>query len=90
MIDPNEKEDLKPENLNDPYRAIASYTDIQTARKMYKLLNGQQVIFTKKWYSKDYVKKYVKENFQTYSIKELSQKFNYTDRTIRQMLNDKL
>lgn len=95
----NEKEDLKPENLNNPYREIADYADIATARKMYELLNGQQVIFTKRWYSKDYVKKYVREyakqnlegNLKGKNIiKELSNKFDYTDRAIRQMLNEKI
>jgi Mor family transcriptional regulator len=79
---------LDAENLAGIYREIASAVDVKTAIEIHKLFNGQQIAFPKRLFSKAFVHKYVKENYNGSNIRQLSQKMNYSDRRIRQILNE--
>ena len=51
---------MKAEDLRGIYKEIALETDVETAIKIHKLLNNQQIDFPKKLYSTEYVKSRIK------------------------------
>lgn len=70
------------------YREIAVALGNDTAVEIHKLFKGQQIIFPQRLYSKEFIYEYIKENYNGHNIRELSQMFGYSDRRIRQILND--
>lgn len=70
------------------YKEIARTTNINMAIEMYHLFKGQQIIFPQRLYSRDFISTYVKENYNGCNIRELSKMFDYSDRRIRQILNE--
>lgn len=72
----------------DIYKEIAQVINIETAIKMHEKFKGQQIIFPKKLYTKEYLYSYVKDNYNGHNVRELSQKFEYSDRRIRQILRE--
>ena len=68
------------------YREIAQAISADVAIEMYNLFRGQQVIFPQRLYSQEFVVAYVKEHYDGHNIRELSHMFNYSDRRIRQII----
>ena len=79
---------VRAEDLSDIYIEIADKTDVKTAITIYEMFRGQQVQFPQKLYSKKFMYRYIKENYNGNNVRELAQKFGYSDRRIRQMLKD--
>ena len=80
--------DLEGDKFAGVYKEIALTLGTDTAIEMHKLFKGQQIIFPKRLYSKEFVYEYVKENYNGNNIRELSQMLDYSDRRIRQILNN--
>lgn len=55
--------------------------------EVYKNYKGQQVTFPMRLYSKEYIIKYLKENYNGNNIKQLSRELGYTERWIKQIIN---
>lgn len=70
------------------YKEIARLINAETAIAMHKHFKGQQVIFPKKLYNKEFIYASVRKNYNGHNIRELSQMFDYSDRRIRQILNE--
>ena len=79
---------MEAEDLAGVYKEIANNADIDTAILIHNLFKGQQIIFPQRLYSRDFICTYVKNNYNGHNIREMSQKFGYSDRRIRQMLNE--
>ena len=62
---------------------ILQFEDILMIHQAYK---GLQVTFPKRLYSKDYVKEKVKYEYNGENLKELSRRYGYSERWIRQMI----
>lgn len=77
---------MNSKDFNKIYEEMASLIGIEDTIKIYEYFRGQQIIFPQRLYSKEYVIKYVRENYDGTNIKELSRKFDYSDRRIRQFL----
>ena len=85
----NIKTNTKMENLTEVYKEIAEKTDIDTAHKIYCAFAGVQVCFPKKFYTLEYVKSQIRTQYAAgVSIKELTRRYNYSERWIRKILND--
>lgn len=80
---------MEAKDLAGIYREIADNTDVETAIEIYELFKGQRILFPQKLYNKEYIAAYVKENYDGHNIRDLSRKFGYSDRRIRQILNGK-
>lgn len=88
MMD-NTKINAEKENLRDVYKEIAEKTDIDTAHKIYCAFAGVQVCFPKKFYRLEYVKSQICTQYAAgISIKELTRRYNYSERWIRKILNE--
>ena len=80
---------MKAEDLRGIYKEIALETDVETAIKIHKLLNNQQIDFSKKLYSTEYVKSRIKAEFTGTNMQELANKYGITKRRVRQILHSK-
>ena len=78
----------KIDNLTGIYQEIAQITNVETAIKMHNLFKGQQITFPQRLYNIDFIRSYVKENYDGHNIRELSQKFGLSDRRIRQIIKE--
>ena len=80
---------MQVEDLADVYMEIASKIGVDAAIAIHEMFKGQQILFPQKLYNKEYIYSFIRENYNGHNVRELSQKFGYSDRRIRQILNDK-
>ena len=79
---------MRAEDLADVYMEIAERIGVDTALAIHDMFRGQQIQFPQKLYRKEYIYTYIKENYNGRNIREISQRFGYSDRRIRQILNE--
>lgn len=79
---------MKPEAYAGIYGEIAEQIDCETAMKIFQMLRGQMVVFPQRLYNQEYVRSFIRENSGQYTIRELSVRFGYSDRRIRQFLSE--
>lgn len=79
---------MKPEAYAGIYEEIAEQIDCETAMKIFQMLRGQMVVFPQRLYNQEYVRSFIRENSGQYTIRELSVRFGYSDRRIRQFLSE--
>lgn len=70
------------------YEEIADAAGAEVAVLIHKMFKGQQILFPQKLYKKSYIYEYIKTNYNGKNVRELSQKFGYSDRRIRQIISD--
>ena len=71
------------------YKEIAEEIGVENTVKLFMHFKGQQMTCPQRLFSIEYVKKYVKENYDGTNIKELARKFGYSERRIRDFLKEK-
>lgn len=79
---------MEIEDFADVYEEIAIEIGAETAVAIHKLFKGQQILFPQKLYKKSYIYNYIKQNYNGKNVRELSKKFDYSERRIRQILCD--
>lgn len=83
-------EDSKDDDISglcSVYREIAELMGVDVASQFYNHFKGQQVTFPNKLYDAGYLKNEILEEYaQGKSIRELSVKYGYTERRIRQIV----
>jgi len=77
---------MEVDSLSNIYKEIAEFIDVNTAVRIHELFKGQQIIFPKQLYSHEYIYSYIGDHYNGKNIRELAQKFGYSDRRIRQIL----
>ena len=70
------------------YEEIADAMGSDVAVLIHKLFKGQQILFPQKLYKKSYIYEYIRINYNGKNVRELSQKFGYSDRRIRQIISE--
>ena len=78
---------MKTEDFADVYMEIAVEMGPEVATTIHKLFKGQQILFPQRLYKKEYVYSYIRENYNGKNVRELSKKFDYSERRVRQILN---
>lgn len=79
---------MKADDLADVYMEIADKLGVDTAVAIHELFKGQQILFPQKLYRKEYIYAYIKQNYNGKNVRELSKKFGYSDRRIRQIISE--
>ncbi len=79
---------MDPKDLSSVYEEIADAAGTEVAILIHTLFRGQQILFPQKLYKKTYIYEYIRSNYDGRNVRELSQKFGYSDRRIRQILNE--
>lgn len=71
------------------YKEIEENINYDIARKIYELYGGQQISFPKHFYNVQYLAKQIIIEYKAgTSIKELAQKYDYTERRVRQLVKE--
>ena len=73
---------------NDIYKEISEMIGVENSLKIYNHFKGQQVSFPIRLYNPQLIKDAVIKDFNGTNIKELVQRYNYAERTIRRMLKE--
>lgn len=90
-LDNREVELLKKDlsGLNDVYKGIADEIGIENTLVIYKLFHGMQISFPSRLFSKEYTHKAIISEYNGSNAPQLAQKYNYSERSIRRILNTK-
>lgn len=80
--------DVEVENFREVYREIARQTSVETAKVIHKLFGGQQISFPKKLYCTEYVNECIRNEFNGRNMRELSCRFDISERRVRQILHE--
>ncbi len=70
----------------DIYREIAEEISPETAIEIHRLFGGQQILFPKKLYNREYIYHAICQNYNGKNVRELSRRFEYSERQIRRIL----
>lgn len=79
---------MQVEDLADVYMEIANKIGVDAAVAIHEMFRGQQILFPQKLYNKEYIYSYIKENYNGRNVRELAKMFGYSDRRVRQILNE--
>lgn len=74
------------EKLNSLYRDLADMVGYDNAVKLYDAYKGTQLTFPKKLYSREYITKCIIDEYDGTNIKDLSTKYDYSERWVRKIL----
>ena len=80
----------RSDNYSGIYKDMVEILGEEITLKIYENYKGQQVTFPMRLYSKEYIIKYLKENYNGNNIKQLSRELGYTERWIKQIINKNL
>lgn len=70
----------------DIYREIAEEISPETAVEIHRLFGGQQILFPKKLYNREYIYRAICQNYNGQNVRELSRIYEYSERQIRRIL----
>ena len=76
-------------HLNGVYEEIAAAFNLETALKFYAMFKGQQITFPMHLFSKEYIVGKIRTEYNGYNLKQLSKKYGYSERWVREILRGK-
>lgn len=74
-------------DFNGIYEDMYENLGQEIVREIYKYYKGQQITFPMRLYSKEYVLKYISENYNGKNLREVARDLGYSERWIKQLLN---
>lgn len=79
---------MESSKLNGVYASISDIIGLDNTIKLYENFHGNQVNFPTRLFSKEYVLKQAKKDYDgtSESINKIATKYNYSERTIRKLL----
>ena len=77
---------MSAQDFADVYMEIAETIGVDNTLLLFELLKGRQSSFPQRIFRKEYVENYIKQNYNGKNIRELSRKFGYTERRIKQII----
>lgn len=78
--------DKKTNGFNGIYAELAEIIDIEVVEQIYSQYKGQQITFPMRLYSKSYIENLIYQEFTGKNYRELAQKYEYSERWIREIL----
>jgi len=79
--------EVKSSDLASVYAEMAEVVGVENTIKIFEAFRGQQITMPQKLYKTEYVRSYLKENYNGKNLKELSRLFDYSERHLRALLN---
>ena len=73
--------------INNVYAKITSLVGIENAKILFNEYRGQQLTFPVEFYKKEYIYSEIVAEYDGKNIKHLAKKYNYSEHTIRRILN---
>ena len=88
MVDIYGEEKLDPKSLNGIYRDFANYLGMEIAIKIHQHYKGLQITFPQRFLAREYVRRQILVEYNGTNSKDLARKYGYTERVIRDWLNE--
>lgn len=85
-----EAKDIKSEYLNGIYNELANLIGTDAAMKIHANYRGQQITFPVEFFSKQFIKSQIINEFDGHNIKKLATKYGYSEKSIRKILKDNI
>lgn len=82
--------EFKGNDFNSIYSDMYEQLGEELVREIYKHYRGQQVTFPMRLYSKEYVIRYISENYDGKNLKELARKLGYSERWVKTLIDNNL
>ena len=82
-------QNLTPESLNEVYAELIDLIGMDNMLIIYTHYKGQQITYPVKLWSKDYIVKQIRNEYNGHNVGELATKYGYSDRWVRKIVNDK-
>ncbi|ATD47289.1 Mor transcription activator family protein [Clostridium perfringens] len=79
--------DIQKEYFNGVYSTIFEHMGEKVTREIHSVFGGQQFNFPKKLYSKEYVIKYLQENYNGKNVRKLAKELDYSERWVQSIIN---
>ena len=79
--------DAKKEDFNGVYATIFEHIGEEVTRDIHRVFGGQQFNFPKKLYSKAYVIRYLKKNYNGKNVRQLAKELDYSERWVQAIIN---
>ena len=74
--------------LHRVYAQIAEVLGMETAIEIHRMFHGQQVTFPVRLYSAKYIKAVIQEEYDGTNLRDLTHKYDYSEKTIRRILKN--
>lgn len=78
---------LEEKALNAVYRELTELVGYENMQKIYVEFRGQQITFPVEMYSREYIHKMIRKEYNGKNVNELAQKYGYNERSIRRIIN---
>ena len=85
-----EAKDIKSEYLNGIYNELANLLGTDAAMKIHAHYRGQQVTFPVEFFSRQFTKSRIIEEYDGHNVKQLATRYGYSEKTIRKILKDNI
>ena len=79
-----------PELLNSVYKEIGEKLGMDTALGIYELFRGQQVTFPMRFFSGEYIRKMIIQEYDGGNVKKLAAKYGYSEKTVRRIIREEV
>lgn len=79
---------ISADEFNEIYKELSELIGIENTLKLYRHLKGQQVSFPVRLYSKDFVTRTVKKEYNGKNSKSLARRYGYSERWIKELLKN--
>lgn len=76
------------ELYNDIYKEIAEIVGLDAMLKIYLRFKGQQITFPMRLYNPQMIQQNVVKEYDGTNISELAKKYDYSEKSIRRMINN--
>ena len=77
------------DGLNEVYKEISDELGIETALSIYRMFHGTQVSFPNHLFSKEYVRRAIRREYNGKNARQLAKKYNYSERSVWRILKEK-
>lgn len=78
---------FRSNEYNGIYQELAETFGLEITKNIFNEYRGQQITFPMRLYSKEYVVKYIIDNYDGTNSKNLARKFMYSERWVRTIIN---
>lgn len=79
--------DMTKDDFNGVYATIFEHIGENVTRDIHSIFGGQQFNFPKKLYSKEYIIRYLKENYDGKNLRKLARELDYSERWVQAIIN---
>ena len=78
------------ELLNSVYKEISEKLGMDTAMELYQMFKGQQINFPVRFFNPTQIQKIIIREYDGTNVRTLAVKFNYSEKTIRRIIKEKI